>query len=221
MVCARLPNLLWKKRQLMPLDHNKREARSPGKTRARNERIDKLSALIAETRDVEEKRLFSDLVALWNAGILNSHRDRYKLGKLALKRRDFQLARDTFQSLLKDPPRGLRKRETQELMDDVKQCWLYADIMAQARETPAQQPVTQAQRKTSQGRKRAKPVETQTASPAVEPVAPSPAQEKPVTSPFHVEIPKVHVAFETDSAPVIEAIRQNRRADAHAFDLAL
>jgi SNF2 family DNA or RNA helicase len=158
-------------------------------------------------------RAFELFVEEWRAGESFSAQERYLMGRLALDRRDFSLARDLFGSLLENPPDDVHGREAREVMNDIKQCWLYADIMVTTLEPALKQCARSRKKPAARSVEQPEPV----AAPAAQAQAPKPETK----SPFHVEIPRVRVSLETNSSPVIEAIHRNHRADAQAFDLAL
>jgi superfamily II DNA or RNA helicase len=209
-----------KKGRCMPVNRQESKGQSQNKARTQKVRSDQSTVERKTPDETTNDQGFSGLVRQWEAGIARSAGDRYALGKLALQRRNFPLARDVFQSLLDCPHSGIRKGLSKQFIDDIKQCLLYADIMARAQEAPAPRRVSGPKLKTTGGQREAPPPEAPGGAPVVE-LSPPPVPCRIEESPFRVEIPKLRVAFKISSAPVIDAIRQNRRVDDRSFDLAL
>lgn len=164
----------------------------------------------------------------WRAGQIGNWKERFSIGQFALERKDYQLASEIFESVLRDPMfnSGWRKKKH---FNDVQSHLRYAQAMLQASESSAQRVSSNVQvgRSSScSGRTAADMPSGMAAAPLARlsgaPGAAIPATQRQPNPPVVVEtLPEVKIEYATNADRVIEAIRKSRQADRRSFELAL
>ncbi len=157
----------------------------------------------------EELTLFRLLEENWKEGQISDKRDCYLLGELAIRRKDFGLARTVFTALRERSSR-FWGRPPKGFMKDVDTCLKYVDAMERGEATRGDStlrsfPERQKWTKADQGH-------------VTEVV---PARPQPQLPPAATEIPELTIEFETTADAVTEVMRDSRQAGTISFDLAL
>ncbi|MGB6068116.1 MAG: SNF2-related protein [Desulfomonilaceae bacterium] len=171
----------------------------------------------------------SSLVAWrWRVGKIGNWQERFSVGQFALECKDYRLAAEIFESVLKDPilNSGWKKKKH---FNDVERHLRYAQAMLPASESPKQNGSTAHDR---EGRSHSKGnVSGNPSASPTRPVGPGPsgatavdaaaARSQP-TPPVAVEtLPDVKIEYATNADLVIEAIKKSRQSDRRSFELAL
>jgi len=165
----------------------------------------------------------------WRAGQIGNWKERFEIGQLALERKDYRLASEIFESVLKDPMlnSGWRKKKH---LSDVETHLRYARAMLQASESSEQSRsiALDGGSRSRAGRVAASASSMTTPGPAkvgqsgATGASLAAAQFQPPPPPAVVDIlPDVKIEYTTNADLVIEAIRKSRQADRRSFELAL
>ncbi|MCA1961051.1 MAG: DEAD/DEAH box helicase [Desulfomonile sp.] len=164
----------------------------------------------------------------WRAGLIGNWKERFSIGRFALEQKDYRLASEIFESVLKDPMlnSGWRKKK---YFNDVQLQLRYAQAMLQASESSTQHiSVVKAGRNSSLSggtaagtRSGIAPMPIDHRLSSVPNAAIAPALFQPAAPEAVETLPDVKIEYATNADLVIEAIRKSRQADRRSFELAL
>lgn len=176
----------------------------------------------------DREKYLSLMARRWKEGLMPDWRECFSVGNLAMEQKDYHLASQIFESVLRSPflQTGRRKRKH---FDDVQAHLRYAQAMLQNAQ-PAQESPPAARGKEgssrSPGRAASKssnllapPMSFEPSFVAAGTVAT--AQPEPACTAVAEILPDVEINYETRADLIIDAIRKCRQADRGAFDLAL
>ncbi|MGO9116112.1 MAG: DEAD/DEAH box helicase [Desulfomonilaceae bacterium] len=176
----------------------------------------------------DTEKYLSLLAWQWKEGQIGNWKDCFSVGKLALERKDYHLALEIFEAVLRDSFLNAG-REKKKHLDDVRTHIRYAQAMLKV-SAPFQRSDSTAQGERSHSRS------GETGAHGTSGISTSPIgvesscataatvtirRDEPVP-PIAVEtLPDVKIEYATDAKLVIEAIKKSRQADRRSFELAL
>ena len=152
----------------------------------------------------DESTLYLLLRRCWDQGTLWGGGGHLRLGKLALQRKDFELAGKVFQKLVAGPKSAARRLPKTQLKE-VEGYLAFCQKMQQAAQTRVEIGVQQ-------------PEDSAGPTPLSFPDGRS--QGEKVVSLAPEDSLELKISFELKDQPILEAIKANRKADQNTFDLA-
>ena len=152
----------------------------------------------------DESTLYLLLRRCWDQGNLWGGAGHLRLGKLALQRKDFELAGKVFQKLVAGPKSAARRLPKTQLKE-VEGYLAFCQKMQQAAQTRVEIGVQQ-------------PEDSAGPTPLSFPDGRS--QGEKVVSLAPEDSLELKISFELKDQPILEAIKANRKADQNTFDLA-
>jgi len=152
----------------------------------------------------DESTLYLLLRRCWDQGTLWGGGGHLRLGKLALQRKDFELAGKVFQKLVAGPKSAARRLPKTQLKE-VEGYLAFCQKMQQAAQTRVEIGVQQ-------------PEDSAGPTPLSFPDGRS--QGEKVISLAPEDSLELKISFELKDQPILEAIKANRKADQNTFDLA-
>jgi len=157
-----------------------------------------------EVRDTET--LYNLLQQSWQENVLTDKEDHLVLAHLAVRRKDFQLARDVFKNLI-DGHKKMRGRISKKDLKEASNYMLYCENMVQVQIAQAAQSATVDHEPPRRGADRE--VSTNKKSAAGHQIH---AEES---------LPQLKIAFRLDQNPLLQAIENHSKTDYEKFQLAL
>lgn len=154
----------------------------------------------------DREALYTLLQQSWQQKQLSNKQNFFALGHMAMSRRDFELARDVFQSIIEGDRRALGYVFKKDIKE-AKKYMLYAESMLQAEAMRAALDSAHHQQQ-PQPRQDSKPPQKQDRA-----AQPKTACEE--------NLPQLNIAFRLDQALLAQAIQDQQRTDYHKFQLAL
>jgi len=166
-------------------------------------------AIYCAKAEREPQTLFTLLELQWTIGQMPVKADQYVLGELALRNKNFVLAREVFKDLLKTR-RGLKRYLPANGIENAEKYLLYAEIMKRKLESAPAVPIPRSAVRTPEKEKSQKRLD---ASAVEEP------RSTALTRPE--EVADVELELETAEESVLEAMRNHTPASWAEFELAL